>query len=77
MLRRMRFGTPNQARGETPQLNIFEYVSCDIHQAPADLPDGQYSLSFEGRTMKIIKSDGHWQSRGVWLASDAHLDGSD
>lgn len=60
-----------------PQLNIFEYVRCDIHEAPADLPDGQYSVSFDGRTMKVKKLDGNWLSRGLWLASDANLDVSD
>ena len=60
-----------------PQLNIFEYIRCDIHQAPVDLPDGHYSVFFEGRTMKVNKSDGLWQSRGLWLASDATLDGGD
>jgi hypothetical protein len=32
-------------------LNISEYVECDIHLAPENLPDGLYKVTFEGRTM--------------------------
>ena len=43
-----------------PQLNIWEYVKCDIYLAPEDLPDGPYQVTFEGRTMQIKKLDGDW-----------------
>ena len=43
-----------------PQLNIAEYVKCDIHLAPLDLPDGPYQVTFEGRTMKVKKQGGDW-----------------
>ena len=29
-----------------PQLDIWEYVRCDIHFAPEDLPDGSYEGEF-------------------------------
>jgi len=43
-----------------PQLDIWEYVRCDIHFAPEDLPDGSYEVSFEGRMMQVKRLDGHW-----------------
>ena len=43
-----------------PQLNIWEYVKCDIHLAPKNLPDGSYEVIFEGRTMQAKKLDGDW-----------------
>jgi hypothetical protein len=43
-----------------PQLDIWEYVRCDIHFAPENLPDGLYQVSFEGRTMQVKKLDGDW-----------------
>jgi len=43
-----------------PQLNIAEYVKCDIHLAPLDLPDGPYQVTFEGRTMTVKKQGGDW-----------------
>ena len=43
-----------------PQLNDGEYVNCDIYFAPENLPDGQYEVTFEGRTMRVKKLDGDW-----------------
>jgi hypothetical protein len=43
-----------------PQLDIWEYVRCDIHLAPENLPDGPYEVSFEGRAMQVKKLDGYW-----------------
>jgi hypothetical protein len=43
-----------------PQLNTSEYVKCDIHLAPENLPDGEYRVTFEGRTMQVKKQDGCW-----------------
>jgi hypothetical protein len=43
-----------------PQLDTWEYVKCDIHLAPEDLPDGQYRVTFEGRTMQVKRVDRCW-----------------
>lgn len=43
-----------------PDLDIWEYVQCDIHLAPENLPDGPYQVIFGGRTMKVKKLDGDW-----------------
>jgi hypothetical protein len=43
-----------------PQLDITEFVKCDILLAPQDLPDGPYRVTFDGRTMRIKKLDGYW-----------------
>lgn len=42
------------------QLNTWEYVKWDIHFAPENLPDGQYRVTFEGRTVHIEKQHGNW-----------------
>lgn len=43
-----------------PQLGTWEYVKCDIHFAPEDLPNGQYRVTFEGRAMQVQRLDGSW-----------------
>jgi len=43
-----------------PSLDMFEYVKCEVVNAPAHLPDGQYEVSFEGRAMEVQKLDGRW-----------------
>ena len=45
-----------------PKLDIWEYVAADIVQAPFDIPDGSYSVSFEGRKMKVKKTAQLWVS---------------
>ena len=52
--------TVSAVKVSLPELNISEYVKCDIHLAPEDLPNGVYQVSFEGRTMKVKKLDGDW-----------------
>jgi hypothetical protein len=52
--------TVSAVKVSLPQLNIWEYVRCDIHLAPENLPDGSYEVSFEGRTMQVKKLDGDW-----------------
>jgi hypothetical protein len=46
-----------------PSSNVWEYAKCSIHNAPADLPDGQYEVTFNGRVERVKKE------RGFWLAS--------
>jgi hypothetical protein len=48
-----------------PQLNIWEYVKCDIHLAPEDLPDGRYEVTFENKTMEVKLLDGFWVDGGM------------
>ncbi len=52
--------TVSAVKVSLPQLNISEYVKCDIHLAPQDLPDGPYQVTFEGRTMKVKKLGADW-----------------
>lgn len=47
-------------------LDVWEYVSTEILQAPNDLPDGAYEVSFEGRKMKVKKVAGIWQSEPLY-----------
>jgi len=48
-----------------PNLETAEYVKADVALAPPHMPDGNYELHFEGRMMKVRKSD------GVWLSDDS------
>lgn len=45
-----------------PGTDLFEYANCRIHQEPEDLPDGQYTVSFAGRTVSLRKKNGFWVS---------------
>lgn len=50
-------------RVSIPILDIWEYVSAEIEDAPTELPDGDYEVVFERRRFKARKTDGQWQSR--------------
>ena len=52
--------TVSAVKVSLPLLNVWEYVKCDIHLAPQDLPDGAYKVTFEGRTMQVNKLYGEW-----------------
>ena len=52
--------TVSAVKVSLPLLNVCEYVKCDIHLAPEDLPDGPYRVTFEGRTMQVKKLYGDW-----------------
>jgi len=54
-------------RVSVTRLDIFEYVSADIAQAPSNLPDGAYDVNFEGRTMNVKKISGNWYAEQVSL----------
>jgi hypothetical protein len=43
-----------------PKLNVTEYVRADVALAPPNLPDGDYEMHFEGRSVKVKKAAGHW-----------------
>jgi len=45
-----------------PRLDVWEYVAADVVQAPNDLPAGAYEVSFEGRKVKVHKSERGWTS---------------
>jgi hypothetical protein len=45
-----------------PGTAIFEYIHPIIHDAPADLPDGFYDLTFGGKAEKVQRQ------RGAWIA---------
>ena len=47
-----------------PGTNLSEYTKCSIHEAPNDLPDGQYQLTFGGQTVPVQKRDGSWLAGG-------------
>lgn len=44
-----------------PDGGIEAYVKAEIVQAPGTLPDGDYDVSFEGRSFKVRKIGGNWE----------------
>jgi hypothetical protein len=52
--------TVSAVKVSPPHLNIPEYVKCDIHLAPENLPDGRYEVTFEGKTMEVKLLYGLW-----------------
>jgi hypothetical protein len=46
-----------------PGTNLYEYVKLKIHNEPADLPDGPYAVTIEGRTVPVQRHLGAWISR--------------
>jgi hypothetical protein len=56
--------TVSAVKVSLPELDIWEYVQCDIHLAPDDLADGLYQVTFKGRTMKVQLLDGIWIDGG-------------
>ena len=36
------------------------YSRCSVIEAPADLPDGDYTVSFERCTVKVVREGGLW-----------------
>ena len=43
-----------------PDSDSCEYALVMIHDAPHDLPDGRYSLSFDSRAIPVQRHDGAW-----------------
>jgi hypothetical protein len=43
-----------------PKLDISEYVKAQVIDAPPILPDGNYELHFEGRSLNTTKLNGRW-----------------
>lgn len=43
----------------------FTFVRCSIQNAPDDLPEGQYTLNFIGRTEAMKKVGGVWLAAGI------------
>ena len=48
-----------------PGTGDFAYTHLQIQNAPSDLPDGQYRVSYKGHTDAIVRRDGNWLSPAV------------
>jgi hypothetical protein len=48
-----------------PGTDEFMYTRFQIQNAPRDMPDGQYSVRYKGRTDALVKRDGIWLSAGL------------
>jgi hypothetical protein len=38
----------------------FTYTRMSIQNAPRDMPEGQYTLHYDGRSEAMVKRDGEW-----------------
>lgn len=43
----------------------FTYTNMSIQNAPSTMPDGEYTLHYDGRTEAMVKRDGEWFGIGV------------
>jgi hypothetical protein len=43
-----------------PGTNVSHYAKCKIQNAPDDLPEGSYQVTFDGQTENVKKSNGFW-----------------
>jgi len=43
-----------------PGTNLSEYANLSIQNAPQELPEGRYDLTFKGRTVPVQKRNGFW-----------------
>ncbi|HEX4007445.1 MAG TPA: hypothetical protein VHX60_14815 [Acidobacteriaceae bacterium] len=55
-------------RDKNPETKACSYSRCSVIEAPADLPDGQYNVTFEGCTVAVLREG------GLWLVSADPLD---
>ena len=46
-----------------PELNVTEYVRADVAVAPPNMPDGDYEMHFDGRSVKVKKAAGYWSPK--------------
>ena len=46
------------------------YSRCSVIEAPAELPDGEYTVSFDDGTVKVKRQG------GLWLAGTESLSGA-
>jgi hypothetical protein len=54
----------NALRISLPGTIVSHFASFNIHQAPRDLPDGKYQVTFEGGTVPFEKRGSKWQALG-------------
>jgi hypothetical protein len=50
-----------------PGTNVSHLARYSIQNAPTDLPDGQYQLTFNGETTTVKRRDGHWLTGESWV----------
>lgn len=48
-----------------PLQRPYIYTDCSVIGAPADLPDGEYNVYFDGHSFAAKSQRGHWFSRGL------------
>ena len=46
-----------------PETDAFEYKTPRIYGAPDDLPDGQYEVTFGGKTVTFRRNLGKWEEQ--------------
>ncbi len=47
-----------------PGTIVSQFSKCKVHNAPSDLPDGEYLVTFDGGMIPFEKRDGKWVALG-------------
>lgn len=56
--------TINAEKVSLPGIIVSQFSKCNVHNAPIDLPDGEYLVVFKGGMMPFEKRDGAWRALG-------------
>ncbi len=56
--------TLNAQKVTLPGIIISHFSKCNVHNAPSDLPDGEYLVIFEGGMIPFHKHGGVWEALG-------------
>jgi hypothetical protein len=54
--------TLNAVKVSLPGTVVSHFAKCNIHQAPSDLPDGKYELTFDGERVLFEKRNAVWRA---------------
>lgn len=47
-----------------PGTAEYAYTRCEVYRAPDDLPEGTYTIEFDGQSEQLKKSGGFWLGVG-------------
>ena len=56
--------TVNAEKVSLPGIIVSHFSKCNVHNAPSDLPDGEYLVIFDGGMMPFQKHHGVWEALG-------------
>ena len=54
--------TLNAEKISLPGIIVSHFSKCNVHNAPSDLPDGEYLVLFDGGMIPFRKHRGVWEA---------------